>query len=134
MESRPLFGVRVLLVDDDADSAETTTLVLVHHGAEVVAVTNAPAALSSSAAFEPHALITDLAMPGMDGFELLRQLRAGGNALPAIAISAHAEESYLRRGKAAGFSAYLVKPVPPAVLVETLRDVLEKRQNPPRAG
>ena len=128
MDARPLFGVRVLLVDDDADSAETTTFVLVHHGAEVVAVTTAPAALLHSITFKPDVLITDLAMPAMDGFELLRKFRAAGDTFPAIAISAHAEESYLDRGKAAGFAAYLVKPVQPATLVETILTVLG---NPP---
>ena len=131
MDARPLFGVRVLLVDDDADSAETTTLILVHHGAEVVAVTNAPAALLHSITFKPHVLVTDLAMPTMDGFELLRKFRAAGDTFPAIAISAHAEESYLERGKVAGFAAYLVKPVQPGTLVDTILAVLK---NSPAAG
>lgn len=70
----------------------------------------------------PDVLVSDLGMPGDDGFELIRQVRMlpseAGGTLPAVAVSAYARESDLRRALAAGFRVHLSKPVTPAELVD----------------
>jgi CheY-like chemotaxis protein len=129
--ARPLEGVRVLLVDDEPDSAETVAFLLVQGGAQVFAVSNAPEALVRSARFKPHVLVTDIAMPMMDGYQLVRAFRSAGETFPVVAISGHAEQRYIRQAKEAGFAAYLVKPIEPARLIATILDVLKPPQEPP---
>lgn len=123
MPDRPLTGLRVLLVDDEPDTVEMVAILVERAGADVVAVTSAPAALRVAELFRPHVLLTDIAMPQMDGFELADRLRAMNRGCPIVGFSAHAERSYLQRAKEAGFDAYLIKPVDAHALIATLREV-----------
>lgn len=118
---RSLDGLRVLVVDDEADIRELVTAVLKSHGISVKAVSNAAAALQELDLFRPDVLVSDIRMPGDDGYSLIRQIRAleaeRGGHIPAAAITAYLEED---RTKAltAGYEAYLHKLARPTEWVE----------------
>jgi CheY-like chemotaxis protein len=124
-----LRGARVLVVDDDADTLYTIQALLQIHGADTMGATSAGEALRLIIAYRPHALVSDLAMPGEDGFALIRKVRTlprGEGALtPALALTAHAFEDGRRQALGAGFDRYLTKPFSPRRLVETLASMLE---------
>lgn len=112
---RSLGGVRILVVDDDPDSREAVTSVLEHYGAVVTAVGSAAAALEAIQIEPPGVLLADLSMPGMDGYALIRRIRAlppeRGGRTPAAALSAHAGAEERARTLQAGFQYHLAKPV-----------------------
>ncbi|AUX20734.1 histidine kinase [Sorangium cellulosum] len=119
--ARDLGGLRVLLVEDDADARELLQEVLVQHHAEVTAVASVREALAAFGAARPHVLVSDIAMPGEDGYELIRRIRqrpahAGGD-LPALALTAYARKEDQRRALDAGFHMHAAKPIEPAALV-----------------
>ncbi len=132
-ESQPLAdlaGVRVLVVDDDADALRLLCEVLEAAGAEVVAVTSGEAALAAIAQDTPDALVSDIGMPGMDGFDLIRQIRGMGDArcrnVPAAALTAYARSQDRTRALESGFHMHLAKPINPAELAAAVR-ALTKR-------
>jgi CheY-like chemotaxis protein/anti-sigma regulatory factor (Ser/Thr protein kinase) len=107
-----LRGIRVLAVDDDEDSRELILLTVREAEAEVMVVSSAANALDALATFQPHAIVADLAMPGMDGYELVREISSGmfGGSPPVIALSAYASGADLERSMRAGFARHLGKP------------------------
>lgn len=109
-------GIRVLVVDDEPDARELVRYVMHEHRAEVAVAASAHDALAVLETFMPHILLSDIGMPGMDGYELIRRIRRR-IALRAIAISAYARTEDRRRALDAGYDAYLVKPLHPASLV-----------------
>jgi CheY-like chemotaxis protein len=111
-------GLHILIVDDERDTRELLTLFLERCGAVITAVDSATAALSAVAQDTPDVVVSDIAMPGIDGYELIRRLRAelGSGAIPAIALTAHASADASVRAFRAGFDTYLAKPVDPAEL------------------
>lgn len=120
-----LDGQRVLVVDDEPSICALVTTVLQARKAEVLTVGSVADALAAIGRFSPHVVITDLVMPGADGFELLRRVRAaersdGGATLPVIALTGHGSEADRVRVKRAGFHAHLAKPVEPDLLVATV--------------
>ena len=118
--SRRLDGVRALVVDDRRDEQDLLSAILRTAGAEVRASGSVDDALEIAGELQPHVLVSDLAMPGRDGYMLLRELRAreGGVAgVPAIAVTAHARPEDRDRALAAGFQWYVAKPVDPDRLV-----------------
>lgn len=108
-----LSGLQVLIVDDDLDTLELLSAALTQRSANVTAVSSAAAALDSIKAFRPDVLISDIAMPGQDGYELIGRVLALDLApgIPAIAITAYAKEEDKARALAAGYQRYLAKPV-----------------------
>jgi CheY-like chemotaxis protein len=130
-----LRGVRVLVVDDDADAAQAIAAALELHGAEVRTAASAQAALEAVAAAVPDVLVTDIAMPDADGYDFLQRLRApdgGRPAVPAIALTGYAGPADRDRALAAGFAVHLAKPVAPEDLVATIRKLLAA--DAPRPG
>jgi CheY-like chemotaxis protein len=120
-----LDGVRVLAVDDNAESFGVIALMLERYGAEVVTVSSGTAALDAldrAAGDRPFdALVSDLAMPGMDGMQLLRIIRARGlTELPAIAVTAFADPIRLKAAKEAGYQSVITKPIFPGELGHVL--------------
>jgi PAS domain S-box-containing protein len=115
-----LDGLRVLLVEDDADSREMLTVVLTQCRAEVRAVSNAADALSQLESWRPDVLISDIEMPGEDGYTLIRKVRAlppeRGGKIPAAALTAYARAEDRMRALLAGFQLHVPKPVEPAEL------------------
>ena len=123
-EATALEGVRILLVEDDPESRDVLTAVLRLHGATVSAVGSSKEALKALGDQCPDVLISDIAMPGGDGYELMRAIRTlpaeGGGQVPAIALSAYVRVDDSRESIAAGFSVHLPKPIDPGVLVHTV--------------
>jgi CheY-like chemotaxis protein len=111
----PLHGVHVMLVEDDLDARTIIRRVLEHCGAVVTAAETARSALRRLRAMRgrPHVLVSDLALPGQDGYWLLRQVRALERlaTLPAVAITAHRNEYDREDTLAAGFQDYFQKPL-----------------------
>ena len=119
--TRPaLERVRVLVVDDDPRVRDALALLLDRAGAVVETADSVAIARERIAREAPHALICDLAMPDEDGYSLLRELRAAGSKIPAIALTAHATLVDVQRARAAGFEIHLAKPVDFAKLVENI--------------
>jgi CheY-like chemotaxis protein len=121
-----LSGIHILLVEDDLDTLELLATVLRYCGAQVIPVASAEDALQRLAAIRPHVLVSDISMPDKDGFWLLRQLRDRQHTadIPAIAVTAIAHPDAVT---AAGFAAFLAKPVDPDDLCLTIRAVLDSR-------
>jgi CheY-like chemotaxis protein len=121
-ESQPLRGLSVLLVDDDADTREIIEQVLSRRGAQVVAVPSAPAALETFGRQHFDVLLVDIMMPGMDGYEFMRQVRAlpaaKGGRVPAATLTARAVTDDRLESLRAGFQNHLAKPVEPGELVD----------------
>jgi signal transduction histidine kinase/CheY-like chemotaxis protein len=112
-----LAGLQVLIVDDNEDALEVLEAALRHAGAEVWAVSSGEAALQRWRLHPPDILLCDLAMPGMNGFDVLQRIRdlpAGtGPQVPAIAISAYASAEDIRQTMRAGFGDHIAKPYHP---------------------
>jgi CheY-like chemotaxis protein len=112
--SRALAGVRVLLVEDHADTRNVLVALLAAHGARVVAAVTAQEALDYLQGDSADIIVCDIRLPGVPGHNLIRTLRSrppdkGGNT-PAIALTAFASSQDERTATAAGFSSYLRKP------------------------
>jgi CheY-like chemotaxis protein len=122
-----LRGVRVLVVDDEADARDLIKRVLGDCDAEVLIAGNAAEALAIVEQERPHVLVSDIGMPQVDGFELLRRVRALGEArggkVPAIALTAFARSEDRTRALRAGFLVHVSKPVEPSELVATVASV-----------
>jgi CheY-like chemotaxis protein len=118
--SPSLAGVDVLLVDDDEDTLALFRESLESAGAAVRAVTSAADALRANTDRPADLLVADLALPTMDGFELLRAIRATNPCIPAVAVTAYARLDDRARSLAAGFQAHVSKPIDPAAFVRTL--------------
>ena len=117
-------GLRVLVVDDRADERELLKTILERHGADVTTAESTREALRAIAARRPEVVISDIAMPGEDGYTLLRQIRAlgpeQGGDIPAIAVTAHARAEDRERALATGFQMYVAKPINRAKLLEAV--------------
>jgi CheY-like chemotaxis protein len=121
-----LDGIVLLLVEDDADARETTRMLLEHHGASVVTAKSGREGLRRLQMIHPDAIVSDILMPGMDGFEFVRALRASERwvELPVIALTALGSDRDYFDTWAAGFQAHLAKPVDDAVLAAIILRVL----------
>jgi CheY-like chemotaxis protein len=129
-----LNGIRVLVVEDDADTRELLRAILARCGAEVTVAANGGAALQALERAPYDVLVSDIAMPGGDGYDLIRKVRAldaeRGGSIPALALTAYARSQDHAEAIAAGYQQYAAKPIEPADLaaaVAALAD-LAKRQ------
>jgi PAS domain S-box-containing protein len=115
-----LKGIKVLLVDDDADVRDLVRRMLVESEASVVAVGSAAEALHEVPRFHPDVLLSDIGMPVQDGYQLLRALRAlgpdEGGSTPAAALTAFARPEDRQQALSAGYQMHVAKPVDPAEL------------------
>ena len=118
------------MVEDQPDARDLITRVLEDCGAEVIAASNADDALVILEAEKPDVLVSDIGMPGVDGFALLRRIRAlgptRGGRVPAIALTAFARSEDRTRALRAGFLVHVSKPVDPAELVATVASVASR--------
>jgi len=115
-----LRGIKVLVVDDDEDARDVLRAALNRYGAEVTTATGAPQALDTLASEKIDVLVSDINMPGMDGYELIRRVRAmkpeQGGRIPAIALTAYARAEDRMRALQSGYQTHVPKPVEPAEL------------------
>ncbi len=115
-----LRGLRVLVAEDQNDARELIELVLAGEGAAVVGAASADEALELAPSFAPDVLVSDVGMPGHDGYWLVGRLRALAPALPAIALTAFVGRGDVERALAAGFAGHLGKPVDAERLIEMI--------------
>jgi signal transduction histidine kinase len=118
----PQDALRVLIVEDNVDAAETLGLILESAGHRVVMVHDPREALQAARALQPQVVLLDLGLPWIDGYELARQLRLQPEASGAylIALSGYGQERDRERSANAGFDMHLTKPVDPARVLETI--------------
>ncbi|MBW4421228.1 MAG: response regulator [Myxacorys californica WJT36-NPBG1] len=125
-----LDAVRVLVIDDELDSLEFVAFVLEQVGAIVTTVSTASEGFWALTQSQPDVLLSDIGMPDMDGYMLMRQIRAlppeQGGQVKAIALTAYAGEVNEKQARQAGFQQHLSKPVEPDLLVQVVMTVLEK--------
>ena len=126
-----LDGMRVLVVDDEPGTLEVIGEVLRLAGAEVVSASSAAEALAAFDGGTPDVLISDLAMPDVDGFQLIAKIRARSSAeggrIPALALSAYAGPDDRRHAIRAGFQLHVAKPVEPYELIRLVRGLSPER-------
>lgn len=121
-----LRGVRVLIVEDDPSTCDLTARTLRDRDCEVVAVMSVERALKALKTFEPDVIVSDIAMPERDGYELLRQLRTQGSSrrrIPALALTALSSEEDRRRSFEAGYRMHLIKPVDSSALTDAVAEL-----------
>jgi PAS domain S-box-containing protein len=116
-----LEGLHILVLDDEADTCEVVAAVLTKCSARVTTATSAAEALEAVAAADFDLIVSDIGMPGVDGYEFIRRVRAreresGARQTPAVALTAYAREEDRRRAFRAGFQMHLAKPVEPGEL------------------
>ncbi|HIK06019.1 MAG TPA: PAS domain S-box protein [Trichormus sp. M33_DOE_039] len=126
-----LEGVRIITVDDDADTRDYIACALKQAGAEVVVVNSALEVLKIISQSQVDILLADIGMPDIDGYTLMRQIRElsperGGN-IPAIALTAYTRESDQQQAMAAGFQKHMSKPVDPFELAQVIANLLGRK-------
>src|SRR5262249_55924888 len=126
-----LSGLRLLVVDDDLDSREVLASLLALRGAEARSAGNAQEAIAIFSGWTPDLLISDIGMPGEDGYDLIRRVRAievdDGRRTPAIALTGYATREDGERAISAGYQLHFAKPVDPSALVRAIARLV--RQN-----
>ena len=120
-----LAGLKLLVVEDDEDARDLLVTVLEKQGAQVEQAGSADEALTRLAGFDADVLLSDIGLPGEDGYALIRAVRARGftpERLPAIALTAYSRREDQRLALEAGFQAHVAKPVEPAVMVAAVAE------------
>ena len=110
---------RILVVEDDIDAARSLTWILRDMGHDVEYAINGYVAIDVAEKMRPEFVFLDLALPGMNGFEVCRRLKRtpGFDRTRIIAVSAYSQEEYRTRAREVGCDGYIVKPLDPAILV-----------------
>lgn len=124
-----LGGLRVLVVDDDEDARELSTTILRRANADVQSAASAPAALELLRHGTFDAVISDLAMPGRDGYSFVKALRQVDRNLAGVALTGYASTADVERSLAAGFDAHVCKPCEAAVLVDAVQRAVYRRRS-----
>jgi CheY-like chemotaxis protein len=127
-----LYGLKVLIVDDEADARDLLVTILEQSGARVIATASAAEVLSLLSQLKPDVLVSDVGMPKIDGYALIRRIRqleaAQGGDIPALALTAYARESDRIAALEAGFQVHLAKPFDPDQLVNVVAKLAECRE------
>lgn len=122
-----LSGIKVLAVDDSADTRELLIAGLSQYGATVEAVASGSELLAGLEDYAPDVLLCDIGMPGMDGYTLLQQVRAhfveSDRSIPAIAVTAYAREEDRQRALEVGFERHITKPIEPGRLARAIEEI-----------
>jgi PAS domain S-box-containing protein len=125
-----LHGISILVVDDDADSRDLLAATLEHHGAVVLTAASVGEALDMLRTSPVQVLLTDIAMPGEDGYSLIRKVRKLGSPgtadLPAVALTSLAREEDRQEALQAGFELHLAKPIDSQSLVEAVASLVNR--------
>jgi CheY-like chemotaxis protein len=132
----PTGALRLLVVDDNLDAAETLAELLGTMGYEVRQAGDGEAALKVAEKFAPHVVLLDIGLPGMNGYDVCRRMRQqrGGKRRTMVAITGWGQPEDLKRSKEAGFDRHLVKPMDFDALVEILKSVPEPAARRNNAG
>lgn len=125
-ESR-LQGLRILVVDDEPDTGELLRRFLNNAGAQASVAASVSEAIATIAAMRPHLLVSDISMPEEDGYALMQRLRKNGMSIPAVAVTANVGYNDRDKALAAGFDAYLPKPIDARELLRLLASLARSR-------
>ena len=130
-----LSGVRVLVVDDDVEARDIASELLSASGAQVLAVGSVQEALQQVPSFRPQVVVSDIGMPQVDGYTLIRELRTlapgSGGSIPAIALTAYARDVDRAEAELAGYQRHLAKPVAPRALIVAVAELLGCKADQP---
>jgi len=122
-----LAGIRALVIDDDGDTRDLLAEVLRGSGVQVALAASAGEGLEAFERERPDVIVSDLAMPETDGFELIRRIRAlpsdRGGGVPAVAVTAYARAEDSERSLSSGFQAHVTKPIDSERLLSTIADL-----------
>ena len=129
--AQSLTGVRVLVVDDESDARDLMVTTMAQCGAEVIAVSSSAeafAAIETAPASQlPHVIVSDIGMPGQNGYTLIRRVRAmepaEGGRIPAISVTGYATAEDIQRAIAAGYQRHVSKPMDPRALVSAVAEL-----------
>ncbi len=125
-----LEGLRILVVDDEIDTREVVAAALGQAGADVAAVASASAAMELIPRWKPHVLVSDIGMPGEDGYALIRKVRALGSEhggdIPAVALTAFARMPDRMKVLSAGYQMHVPKPVEPMELATVIASLVKR--------
>jgi PAS domain S-box-containing protein len=128
-----LDGLRVMIVDDEAETCDLLTAMLTRRGAEVKACASAAEALEEIERWRPSLLVSDIGMPGEDGYTLIGKLRAlgpeRGGGIPAVALTAYARSEDRMRALASGFQVHVPKPIEAGELVVVIASLAGRLSN-----
>jgi PAS domain S-box-containing protein len=127
-----LTGLHVLVADDDDDGRELVRRLIAECGATVTMASSGEEALAALQSHRPDVLVSDIGMPDMDGYELVRRLRealGADGAMPAVALTAFTRPEDRSRALACGFAAHVPKPVEPAELIATVASIAGREVN-----
>ena len=118
-------GWKILVADDDQDSAESLAMLIQLMGHDVRAAQSGLAAIDVAEAFRPDLIVLDIGMPGLDGYEVCRRIRQHewGRAIVIAALTGWSRDEDRDRSEQAGFNHYLIKPVDPKALEELIAGV-----------
>jgi signal transduction histidine kinase/DNA-binding response OmpR family regulator len=126
-----LDGLRILVVDDEADSRELVTTILTRCGSDVKCSVSVEDAVKTFKDWEPDVLVSDIGMPNEDGYSLLQRLRKlklkRGKRIPAIALTAYATDEDRAQALSAGFQMHVAKPIEPQVLVQSIATAVTRK-------
>ena len=122
-----------MVVDDEPDACELIAMFLTQAGARVQTARSAAEGFQAFQHFHPDVLVSDIGMPDEDGYSLIRRIRAletrKGSKVPAVALTAFAQEEDRARALAAGFTSHVRKPVEPSVLASTVASLSAGARN-----
>jgi signal transduction histidine kinase/ActR/RegA family two-component response regulator len=123
----PLNNVRVLVVDDDRDTLQILRVMLSESNATVETAASVSEALERFEWYRPHVVVSDLAMPGEDGYALISKLRAleGGKGIPAVALTSYVRVEDRARALSAGFNMFVPKPIQPRELITAIASLAD---------
>ena len=130
LDSTPrLSGLRALVVDDESDARELLATILRMKEADVQMAGSVSEAMKIFDAWRPEIVISDIAMPGGGGYELIRNIRRSGSNVPAIAVTAHVSDEARTLALAAGFQTHMAKPIEPSELLMRVYDLTRESSN-----
>lgn len=129
--SKILAGLRILVVDDEADSRELVTAILTRCGSKVRCCESTAEALKTFREWKPDLLVSDIGMPNEDGYALIKKLRKlrskRAKEIPAVALTAYATDDDRARALSAGFQVHIAKPIEPEALVRSIADAAGRK-------
>jgi CheY-like chemotaxis protein len=125
--------VRVLVVDDNADAAESVALFLRLEGHDTITALDGLQAIELCRSFAPDVVVIDIGLPGLNGYELAQQLRASPETahMQLIALTGYGQESDVRAAKEAGFDHHFIKPMNPAEIHRVIATRVSANRNAP---
>jgi len=117
---------RILVVEDQEDNRRIVRDLLTHHGYEIQEATTGEAAIQAAAVWSPDLILMDIQLPGMNGYEVTRRVRALPEcaAVPIIAVTSYALSGDERKAIDAGCTAYVTKPYSPRALLAKIEEIL----------